>query len=283
MTFSFNRLPLAARLFSLVGISTFAFANPTQAATFSNGSFENGLNDWTTIGDVSTQGTISGSAPTDGSSQVVLTTSSSAASGRPDEVPLAPGTYNFSGNDPANAQFPNFDLQNFLGVAPDALNVASNIPGIDLTPFEGSALKQTFSVSNPFTISFDWNFLSNDGNVPFLSSTRDFGFVAISKAGETPTIEKLASSSGNFPSSLDGSNFNQQTGIQRFVSKLLDPGTYTVAFGVVDLDGTDKTSALVVDKVVEEEVPEPLTILASTIALGLGASLKREFSNKKKN
>lgn len=278
MTFSSSSFSLAVRLFSVFGLSTFAFATPSYAASFSNGSFENNLDDWMTAGDVSVQGTFDGSSPTDGSSQVLLTTGSTVTQ---DEQPLPVGTYNFSGNDIVSTQFPGFDLQAFLGIDPDALDVASNFPGLNLSPNEGSAIKQSFSSDTDFSVSFDWNFLTNDGDVPGLSSTRDYAFVILTKDGEAPIVQTLDSSSGDFPSSLNGINFNQQSGLNAFDSGLLSAGDYHLAFGVVDISGTDKTSALLVDNVFVDRVqspqpvPEPGTLLGLSAVVGLAGFSKK--------
>ncbi|MEQ8974822.1 MAG: hypothetical protein RIE73_31100 [Coleofasciculus sp. C1-SOL-03] len=143
-----------ASLAILLSFSSLALTTPSQAAIL-NGGFEDNLTDWMTVGDVSTQTDAFNATPTQGNSQALLTTASSTF---PDDSPQPTGTFNFSGNEPATVGTPG-GLEDFLGLPLGSLP-GSN--GFFTFPFEGSALKQTFSAQAGDVLSFDWNFLTND-------------------------------------------------------------------------------------------------------------------------
>ncbi|NEP06325.1 MAG: hypothetical protein F6K25_26035 [Okeania sp. SIO2G4] len=265
---------------SLVSFGSIA-VSPAQALI--NRSFENGLNGWDTAGDVSIQRTFQGFAPTDGSSQALLTT---ATTFRFDDILGNLDAYNFSGNSAVDARSDPALLQSFLGLSNDALNFtgAFNFPHDSK---EGSAIKQSISSTTDFEISFDWSFLTNDGAPLFPGDPRDTAFVTlynVTSPEESRGIEVLAQSlpiTNGFmgfpaPGTLDGTNFFQSSGVSRFNSGTLAAGDYILGIGVYDVDGTDKTSALLVDNVTVESsddpqpVPEPLSTLG---LLAVGACI----------
>ncbi len=249
-------------------------ANPAQAAVI-NGSFEtNDFTGWQTTGDVSTVGTFNGFAPTDGVSQARLTTASTEF---PDDN-LSNGAYNFSGNPATGARLNTPNLQTFLGLPATALNTPSSLP-IPNNPYEGSAIKQSISSTSDFQVSFDWSFLTNDGEAqPF--GERDAAFVILYNMN-TPqasrTINLLAQSSGNFPApgSLTSPTFSQTSGAFTFNSGTLAAGDYVLGVGVFDVAGSDKTSALLVDNFQKQavEVPEPTDpeTISTILLLGIGS------------
>ena len=276
---------LTAGIAITLGLGSFIITNPAHASTL-NGSFEDNpaLTSWMISGDVSRQGTFQGVDSTDGVFQALLTTASTT---RLDDFPSAAGTFNFSGDnptnalssvDPSNPGSPAFALQDFLGLGPTAFNIPSGL-GFDLVAHEGSAIQQTLTVNDGDTIRFDWNFLTNDGN-NFLGGSRDYAFVSLYEQGSTPgPIVILAASTGL--SGTLGPNFNQQTGYRSFNSGQLTAGEWVLGIGVVDLAGSDNTSALLVDSVTRQSVPEPMTILGSAMAMGVGMLFQRKKSRKK--
>jgi hypothetical protein len=169
--------------------------------------------------------------PTDGTSEALLTT---------------PGTANVS------------SLETFLGLTPGSL-VSRNVTG-------GSAISQTFTLATAGTLSFDWNFLTNETvrptafNDDFASYFLDasaLGLVSCTvllpssgncvviplNYGFSPEISSGISSEVPLGNAL-GSNlvfsstrlFDTGTGFNS-VSLPLSAGTYTLRFLVADSNG----------------------------------------------
>ncbi len=256
-------------------------SRPVQAAAFNNGSFESDFTGWMITGDVSTKGTFNGFAPTDGSYQALLTTATTSL----DDDGVGNGAYNFSGTDATIATVNNPQLQAFLDLEYDALQIPLPPPPLPFLPQlyldskEGSAIKQSFSSDHDFNLSFDWRFLTNDGDENLFAIPTDRAIVTIYD-GTGTVIETLAQSEGDFPApgSLTSPEFDKKS--QGTFSKFLAAGDYTVGIAVYDVDGTDKTSALLVDNVVVEKlpvkVPEPVNTLGiMAVAAGIGYFTKR--------
>ncbi len=269
-------LPVAT--LSLLSLGTLA-SKPVQAAAFSNGGFESDFTSWEITGDVSTKGTFNGFAPTNGSNQALLTTATTFR----DDDNVGEGAYNFSGTDATIATINNAQLQAFLGLENDALQIDTPLTeplGIQLDSKEGSAIKQSFSFEHDFNLSFDWKFLTNDGNTSPFSLPSDRAIVTISDGTDT-VIDTFAQSVGDFADSLTSPEFDQKS--QGRFSKNLAAGDYTVGIAVYDVDGTDKTSALLIDNVAVEKspasVPEPDNTLGIIAAAGIGYLTKRRRDN----
>lgn len=258
---------------SLVSLGSMAIT-PAQAALI-NGSFEtNDFTGWMTTGDVSIQGNFQGFEPTNGSFQALLTTASTTL---PDDgADIAPGAYNFSGTPATIARLNDPALQNFLGLPATALNI-----GVGNQPYEGSAIKQSISAVNPFEISFDWGFLTNDGEAPL--GARDAAFVTlynINSPQESRTINIVEQSSGEFPDSLNPPTFAKASDEPlKFKSGTLAAGDYILGVGIYDVAGLDKTSALLVDNFQERDVtiPEHTSTISFVVVGCLGLILKGKF------
>ncbi|MBH8561382.1 PEP-CTERM sorting domain-containing protein [Nostoc sp. CENA67] len=168
-----------------------------------------------------------------------------------DEDFLADTNFNYSGNAAGSARpFP--DLQDFLGLQPEALDVEGEA-------VEGSAIKNTVTVAAGDVLRFDWNFRTNE------TQNKDFAFLLVDN-----TLIKLA----DFTNATQAdSPFGQKTGLRSYTFS--NAGTYTFAFGVVDVDGFDTTSALEVTNARIETVPEPTTVLGLGMLLALGATKRR--------
>lgn len=196
-------------------------------------------------------------------------------------------------------------LENFLGQPSGTIDGLGNGNAT-----EGSAIKQTFAASAGQTVTFDWNFLTNEAtpNTPF----NDFAFVSVRPLGGTST---LADTNSRFPLLGNNAQFNDETGYNTFSYEIPTTGTYTLGLGVVDVGDTIVNSGLLVDNVnvgtngsfetgdfsgwetigntsiVDSNfgidptegnsqaylatVPEPSTILGSMMVLGVGTLLKR--------
>lgn len=283
-------LTFAASIFSLVTISNFIAIAPTYGFGVTLDGFEgNNLNNWTTTGDTSVQDTFQTTTPivpTEGSKQAVLTTScpsgvfpsgecvdlNNTSLPRPDDSATPAGTFSFSGSDQTDANAENStgdildpqNMQDFLGLSQNALNIPRESGTTPIssangrTPKEGSAIKQTINSTEPFQISFDWNYLTNDGASQDLGDS-DYGFVTIYETSSNVldrSIEILADSdvllSEPLPDpylSATVTEFLYTNGYQSYISDRLPAGEYVLGFGVVDIDGVNRSSALVLDNV----------------------------------
>ncbi|MBX9255405.1 PEP-CTERM sorting domain-containing protein [Desmonostoc muscorum CCALA 125] len=196
------------------------------------------LGSWQQFGDVTTSG--------DGAN---LSTASLQFA---DDAPASAGAFNYSGIPAGEAGFYP-DLQDFLGLADSS---ALDIGGF---AFEGSAIKNTITVVAGDALSFDWNFRTNE------TLNKDFAFLLVDS-----TVIKLA----DFTDATQAdSPFLQETGIRSYTFST--PGTYSVAFGVVDVDDYATTSALEVKNATIKRVPEPSIILGLLTTLGFGATMGR--------
>ena len=193
---------------------------------------------------------------------------------RNDDFSATVGTFNYSGNDLTDANAENSgttvpgateitNVQEFLGLSGNALDISAqdgntNIGG-DRTAKEGSAaiLNNSVEADNDFQISFDWNYLTNDGD-SFLGDS-DYGFVVIyDETSPISTREPIVladSDSSNIPTVAAADDAYALSTEGEYVSEVLPAGEYKVGFGVVDVDGVNRSSALLVDNYSAQEVP----------------------------
>jgi len=165
---------------------------------------------WRSLGDTSVVTNGIGANPTEGQYQALVTT--------------------------ANGAVTDVDLEAFLGLQAGALDAMGNG---DVQA--GSAVEVlSFQANAGDTLSFDWNFLTNE-SIPS-SSFNDFGFVTIDSgfAGE------LADTNSTFVS-FGGASYGNQTGYGRFTYEFSQAGSYNVAIGVADVGDTSVNSALLID------------------------------------
>jgi len=287
------------RTLSLVTIASLVSvisANPASAMNlFLNGGFEQDLDTgWERLGDTTTRPTFQGIDPLGGSSQGLLTTSCPAtpfSSGecfdtqntsnfRQDDPAGGNNdrTFNFSGRDQGDANGNNFgqasNLQTFLGLEANSLNLPRTGGSISghRTPKEGSAIKQTITVDEGSIVTFNWNYLTNDGAHPIFGN-QDYSFVTIYEEGSDPgdrPVQILGDSIGEITTPIDSSQTDFETvgGYRFFSSEALEAGTYVIGAGVVDVDGTGISSGLLLDNF--EVVPFDFS---ATTGLGLVAGI----------
>jgi hypothetical protein len=119
------------------------------------------------------------------------------------------------------------------------------------TFFEGSAIKQTFSVNAGSILTFDWNYLSQE--------QIDFAFVVLD--GTTSLLVWSANLNSGTP-------FLYESGYHTFATTLATSGSHTTGIGVVDgyIDW-DGNSPVLVDNFSVQKVPEPASLFL--MALGL--------------
>jgi hypothetical protein len=191
---------------------------PALAASINNGGFESGsLSAWTSTGDASVVTSSFGSAPASGTYQALIQGGA-------------------NGSDPGS-------LETFLSVPGGSLDALGNG-----TVHGGSAIAQTFTATGGETLSFNWNFITDE--VP-PSVFNDFAFWSLNSS-----LSTLASANGSTltlnPSGL------LQTGAAELSVVIPTSGTYTLDFGVANVSDTGGTPQLLVDNVqLGVSTPEP--------------------------
>jgi len=227
----------------LLGVVTGLFMTGlvgTAQAVVINQGFETGdFTGWDTIGDVSVVDGSFGSGPPNGTFQALLST----------------------GDDAVDVD----ELEAFLDVAPGTLTA---LGGEFVT--SGSAIKQTVTVDPGETLAFDFNFLTDE--IPALGEVNDFGFAIVNSGFNllADTFSTLVPSS---------TVFVDETAFQAFLEGPFVFGdTFTLAFGVVDVDDTVANSGLLVDASATA-VPEPAALgLVGLALIGMGAMTRQRKS-----
>ncbi len=299
-----KNLTLIASTIGFLTVGNLIFIDTATAfsVTFSGGvenlSFENQYNGWTTVGDTTVQSTFQTIAPQGGTSQALITNAChdcvDNGSIRNDDshVNATASTFNYSDTNPITASVEQTNnLQSQLGISDNALSInaklnGSDIDGVYRTPKEGSAiLSDSFTIDEQFRISFDWNYLTNDGASTL--GNQDFSFVTITgtETASSNLVElviPLGDSSSTIPNTTS-SNFAETTGYSTYTSNVLAAGTYQVGFGVVDIDGVERSSGLLVDNVqFNQEVPFEFSPTAGLV-LVTGVMGIRQLSHKLRN
>lgn len=197
-----------------------------------NGSFEaNGgsLYGWTTTGATSVLSNAFG-APTDGTFKAFISNSSGSVSASVLSAFFAGATL------PANSGGP---------------------------AVEGSGIKQTFSIQQNATFSFDYSYVSQED----VGSGYDETFFYLD--GQ---VMLLADSGTPGVIPISGLPLRYRNGLPyRTISLDLSPGQHTVGFGTYDTGDASGDSALILDNV--QAIPEP-----GTAAFGIGLGLIGLFS-----
>ena len=245
-------------------------------------------NSWNTIGDVTTSPAIYSISPTNGARQAIVTTGytlgSDSGTARDDDNGL---TFKKSNNNPVNADTNSTaQLQNHFDFSSNAFSIdrsaGATFPGAR-TSKEGSGMYQDFSVTlgageTSFDLSFDWAFLSNDGTTAS-GGDQDFAFWSIGQIdgnnyttdfnntgnpGDEIIVLKSSSSATNIentasPTTVDNYLYESDyatNGRETYTVDGLAEGqtyNYRLGYGVVDVDGLDRTSTLMIDNI--EAVP----------------------------
>ena len=272
-------------LFSVIPISSVdAFSLTFQNSTFDS---PGDLSGWTAYGDASTVGdlnygtTPSVISPVSGSNQAIITNShlegNSTGVDRKDDAFI----FNQSGTNPldSDTNLNSGDLQTSLGFGANAFSIP-RVGGIGIPEprisKEGSALTQEFDVTlngmeDSFTINFDWAYATNDGLDP-INGESDFAFWSLglddgaggyttvfdgADSPDSPTNEVivLASSGGSVVEGTadnvygQGVNYSQVSYEVDTTGFIAGTYTYKIGFGVVDVDGLEKSSALLLDNI----------------------------------
>ena len=182
-----------------------------------NGSFESGLSDWETSGDVSAQTSAFGETPASGQNQALLTNVNSAGG----NVTIA-------------------NLETFLGLGSGVLDAVA--PG---TATAGSAIRQTVNVAAGQELTFQYNFVTNESTPD--ATYNDFSFFTVAGPDTAEALLLADTSASGFGTS--GSTYKESTGYQEFSYSFAQSGVFTIGFGVSDSQDTSYDSALLIDAV----------------------------------
>ncbi|MGF1486998.1 MAG: FG-GAP-like repeat-containing protein [Prochloraceae cyanobacterium] len=143
-------------------------------------------------------------------------------------------------------------------------NQIGNISGYQ----EGSALSIEVKVQARDKLSFDFNFLSNEGIGSYYN---DFAFFSVANstgsAIETRVLSDTFNLANNSASSLKNTSY--QKGEYQFAAA----GTYTVSFGVLDVNNRALNSFLLLDNVKIETLP---VTIAGNVYNDLNANQRRD-------
>lgn len=243
---------------SLAATAVFALASASamaQSTTFQNGSFESGLTNWSTDGDVI--------VTPSGRKIGILSTASLDFE---DDAPLGAGFNNNSGTAAVDFSFNN----NLAGVAVGSLDIGG-------FAYEGSALRQNFmaTAGQQITVKFDWAFLSSD------TANADFGFIAINdtvvsfvNTASSPLVSSFTGNFGDFGAASWVFTENSYT------YTAASDGAVSLVIGVADIGDYLGTSELRIDNVSVSAVPEPETYALMLAGLGLMGGYIRRRQNK---
>lgn len=249
---------------ALAGFALAALAAATHAQT--NLDFETGdFTGWSRIGDTFVLGANLGTGPSQGSFDALLATATD-------------GTVNSAVH--AGSGVSGAAAESALGLTGGALSGIGNGTALLV-----SGIAQSISLAAGQTVSFDWDFLTNqtyfDGSANSIApdaSNNDFGFVSTSKSGASHVSVLAdtfygyaldASSPAGFDSGFSVTDvrnpFVSETKFHRYSFTAASAGDYLIGFGVAHATQTPDNginSALLIDNV--QVTPEP----SSMIALG---------------
>ena len=151
-------------------------------------------------------------------------------------------------------------INSTLSIDIDALTASFTGSG---TAANASVLYQSFTVFGTGDISFDWNFLTDEGGG--FGSQIDFAFYVLQSATGLAVIGDTSAPAI--------SGFDKQTGFSTETITGLTAGSYLIGFGVVNKNTVSKDSGLLIDNVLlvdsgtDPSIPVPAT--AAMFALGL--------------
>ncbi|MGB7443107.1 MAG: choice-of-anchor I family protein [Coleofasciculaceae cyanobacterium] len=203
---------------------------PGDGSPLVSGGFEEGLAGWTPTGDAVLATNTFGRGPVEGDSQAFLSTATNEVIGLDANFnPVAGGT------------------------AVPAANLPPNLVNVILpNTIEGSSLTQTFTATAGETLTFSYNFLTNETVGQNADPNfNDYAFISIEGATEVVN-EVLADTTASFNpiSNLDSFEqyeFFNETGFETFSYTFQTTGQFTLGVGVADVGEFTTVSGLLVD------------------------------------
>jgi len=251
-------LRVACGLF-VVAWAAFSFIGPLTNGNFATGD----LTGWSTLGSGAVVGAQGSIVPTTGSYQAQIG-SGKDDSGGAEAVPAFgfaklgsvhrsargarpkvshPG--NPSPTDPDFADVPEATLESTLNLPAGA--IATALPN-NLAPTNGSAIYQTFSATAGTTLSFQWNFATNE----IIPSSWDAALYSLQVGSNQAKVFELADTTQSSVVSLaagGASPFTSMTGYKTAAVVLPSTGTYTVGFISMQTGDDEVSSATYISNV----------------------------------
>ncbi|MCA9266480.1 MAG: hypothetical protein KDA60_21620, partial [Planctomycetales bacterium] len=137
------------------------------------------------------------------------------------------------------------DRETFLGLELGSIGAAIG-GGLGATNLGLSVVRRTVVVSEPGTMEFDWNYLTNSTSTD--PTRADFSFFSIATDQVGLDDEVVILEDTNFVSQGGVQNYARSSGYQTYAYEFTEPGVYTIGFGVASnrLEGFVQ-SALLLD------------------------------------
>jgi len=248
-----------------------------------NGNFGTGdLSGWTSLGSASVVGTQGNIVPPAGSYQAQIGSGSDNSAGGA-VVPAfglaRPGSGHQGARAAKHPGNPTANDPNFADVAEAALETTLNLPaGAIMTalpnsfaPTNGSAIYQTFTGTAGTTLTFDWNFATNE-TVP---SQWDAALYTLQVGSNQAHVFELADTTQSSVVNVVGtgaSPFARMTGYKTTSVALPGTGTYTIGFISMQTGDDSVSSATYIGNVQVGGSPSPTPPPAawSLVLAGLG-------------
>lgn len=259
----------------LIGLPLLAMA---QAHAGLLSGFEQGLDGWSYIGDVSTQSGDIGLAPSQGRKMAFLSTMCDSVTS-PTPCATIKREHPYSGVSSPNSGV----ARAFLGLPAGGEDFSAAMPQRGHANVgESGAMSFRFYAAQAGSVSFDWNKLGPDADSAYFTvwsgdntwRTSDwlYDYMTIQTAYGPSGVNLCSRYYDNDPSEICSSpwdRFNVETGWQSRSVDLGQAGWYTIGFGMGEIEEGTVPSVLALDNVrFAASVPEPGTY--ALMALGLG-------------
>jgi len=248
-----------------------------------NGNFGTGdLSGWTSLGSASVVGAQGNIVPPAGSYQAQIGSGSDSDPGG-DLVPALglarPGSGHRGARLAKHPGNPGSNDPNFADVAEAALETALNLPAgaigtalpNSFAPTNGSAIYQTFTATAGTTITFNWNFATNEA----IPSQWDAALYTLQVGSNQAQVFELADTTQSSVVNVVGTGANpfaRMTGYKTTSVALPGTGTYTVGFISMQTGDDSVSSATYIGNVqiAASPSPTPAPTAWSLVLMGLG-------------
>jgi len=203
---------------------------PAEGSPVLSGGFEDGFNGWETAGDAVLATATFGRGPVEGDAQAFLSTANQEVVGLDD---------NFT--------------EIILGSAVPVANLPPALTtGLAPGSTEGSIITQTFTAAAGETLSFTYDFFTNEAvGQNAVPGFNDYAFVTLQGANESFTgiLADTTRTSRQIsePSIFEQYQFERETGFETFSYTFQTAGEFTLGIGVADVGDLATVSGLLVD------------------------------------